>query len=35
MLAKDYVYCIPHETQDRAQNYNHFRGIEGAHFGVD
>ena len=30
MLDKDYVYCRTHETQDRAQNYNYFRGIEGA-----
>jgi transposase len=35
LLAKDYVYCRTCETQDRAQKYNHFRGIEGAHLGVN
>jgi hypothetical protein len=33
MLAKDYVYCRKHETRDRVQNHNHFRGIEGARLG--
>jgi hypothetical protein len=34
VLAKDYDFCRPSETLDRAQNANHFRGIRFAQFGV-